>query len=73
MLDQALKVPRSLRRGGRLEESERSVEDALKIIALVCRNLGIDNLAESRVLDMGCGQKRSTRHYRSEIFLTTAK
>ncbi len=57
MSDQMLDVPRSLRRGGRLEESERSVEDALKIIALVCRNLGIDNLAESRILDMGCGYR----------------
>jgi len=69
MLDQVLKVPRSLRRGGRLEESERSVEDALKIIALVCRNLGIDNLAESRILDMGCGYRMAKAIIEQDVLI----
>ena len=69
MSDQVLKVPRSLRRGGRLEESERSVRDTLKIIALVCRNLGIDNLAESRILDMGCGYRMAKSIIEQDILI----
>lgn len=55
MPNQLLDVPRSIRRGGKLEDVEAAVSDTLKIIDLVCRKLGLSNLGNSRVLDVGCG------------------
>ena len=33
-------IPRALRRGGKLEDTDRAAQDAVAIIDLVCRNLG---------------------------------
>lgn len=54
-----LEVPRALRRGGRLEEVERSVSDSTKIYHLVCKRLGLTDLNGVSVLDMGCGWRMS--------------
>jgi SAM-dependent methyltransferase len=48
-------VPRALRRGGKLDDVETSVEYTLKLIQLMCRKLALPDLSRSHVLDMGCG------------------
>ena len=50
-----LEVPLSLRRGGRRTNVQRAFDDSLKLERIVCRSLGLDNLADKRVLDVGCG------------------
>lgn len=50
-------IPRALRRGGKLEDTDRAAQDAVAIIDLVCRNLGLSNLDGLRILDMGCGYR----------------
>jgi SAM-dependent methyltransferase len=51
-----LEVPRGLRRGGHRSEAAW-IESAARLIDLVCRSFGIDDLADVSVLDMGCGTK----------------
>jgi hypothetical protein len=48
-------IPRALRRGGRLDDVEKSIQSTLKIIQLMCRELEIPDMDQSHVMDMGCG------------------
>ena len=52
-----LSVPREFRRGGKADNEVESVESGYDLIQLMCRNLGKATLAETDVLDMGCGTK----------------
>ena len=57
MSDPELKVPYEFRRGGKKKDEQKSVESGLILLALMCEKLGIADLANKRVLDMGCGNK----------------
>jgi len=57
MPELALKVPRQLRRGGRANDEEDSVNSGLGLIRLMCRELGVTDLGGKKMLDMGCGTK----------------
>tara|TARA_B110000967_G_C18747696_1_gene491112 strand:+ start:81 stop:860 length:780 start_codon:yes stop_codon:yes gene_type:complete len=48
-------IPRVLRRGGKLNDVETSVQSTLKIIELMYRKLDVPDFSKSHVLDMGCG------------------
>ena len=52
-----LSVPREFRRGGKADNEVESVASGQDLITLMCRNLGKATLAETDVLDMGCGTK----------------
>ncbi|MEJ6515015.1 MAG: class I SAM-dependent methyltransferase, partial [Pseudomonadales bacterium] len=52
-----LSVPREFRRGGKADNEVESVDSGYDLIQLMCRNLGKATLAETDVLDMGCGTK----------------
>jgi SAM-dependent methyltransferase len=49
-----LRVPKHLRRGARESEDE-SIASAVTAIDHMCADLGLPDLAKSRVLDVGCG------------------
>jgi SAM-dependent methyltransferase len=51
-----LVIPRKFNRSG-YRNVDRTTESALFLIAHVCRLLGIDDLADNDVLDVGCGTK----------------
>lgn len=55
MATKSFDIPRAFRRGGKLDDVETSVQDTLKIIQVMCRKLGVTDLSQSHVLDMGCG------------------
>ena len=57
MTQELPEIPRALRRGGKREDTDRAAQDAVAIIDLVCRNLGLSNLDGLRILDMGCGYR----------------
>ena len=57
MSDAFLTVPRELRRGGRADDEEDSVGTGLELVKLICRSFGLQDLGNSDVLDMGCGNK----------------
>lgn len=57
MSDTILKVPRELRRGGRADNEQSSVESGVELIKLICSSFGLEDLGGSDVLDMGCGNK----------------
>lgn len=57
MSDTELKVPRELRRGGKADNEQDSVESGVELIKLICRSFGLEDLGGSDVLDMGCGNK----------------
>ena len=57
MSDLKLKVPEEFRRGAKKDREQESVESGLGLLALMCSKLGIANLANKRMLDMGCGNK----------------
>lgn len=52
-------VPGEFRRGNlrSMEESEKQRESAVFLLDMICRQLGLDNLAQTEFLDMGCGSK----------------
>jgi SAM-dependent methyltransferase len=53
-----LRLPARLRRGHGRDEEE-SIASAVATIEHMCRDLGLDDLCERRVLDVGCGVKFS--------------
>lgn len=53
----ALHVPKSLRRGKLRAQEEESVESGVALISLMSRSLGLQDLGQSSVLDVGCGCK----------------
>ena len=57
MSDLVLKVPRELRRGNKRYNEEKSVAQGVELVQLMCKNFGIADFGNSRVLDMGCGCK----------------
>lgn len=57
MSDLVLSVPRPLRRGYLKNNERESVDSGLELIRLICRTLGVDDLGDLSVLDMGCGSK----------------
>lgn len=57
MTDLVLSVPKELRRGHSRWNEAASVAEGVALIELICRNLGIADFGNSRVLDMGCGSK----------------
>jgi len=57
MTESVLQVPRELRRGGKAFDEEASIESGLHLIQLIARKFGIPDLANSSVLDIGCGCK----------------
>lgn len=50
-------VPEKFRRGGRKENEQASVASGASLLQLMCRKLGLADLADKAVLDMGCGNK----------------
>lgn len=48
-------IPRALRRGGKLDDVETSIQSTLKIIELMQRKFDLPDFSQSHVLDMGCG------------------
>ena len=53
----ALAVPDEFRRGGKKEDEQASVASGLALIELMCSRTGRDDLGETALLDMGCGNK----------------
>ena len=52
-----LTISREFRCGARTSDENASVERAVRLIKLMCRRLGLRDLSETTVLDMGCGGK----------------
>ncbi len=52
-----LSVPKALRRGGKKSDEQTYVEDGRDLLTYMTQALALDSLANSRVLDMGCGTK----------------
>jgi hypothetical protein len=57
MLNLRLSVPREFRREGKADNEVESVASGQDLIKPMCRNLGKATLAETDVLDRGCGTK----------------
>jgi len=57
MSNSIIQVPEEFRRGGKKENENESVASGLSLLQLMCRKLGIANLAGKNLLDMGCGNK----------------
>lgn len=57
MTDLVFNVPRELRRGGKAGVEDESVGTGLDLIQLMCRRFDLEDLGNSRMLDMGCGVK----------------
>jgi len=53
----SLSVPAALRRGDKKGDEQEYVEEGRDLLTYMTQALGLDNLANSRVLDMGCGTK----------------
>jgi len=53
---QELEVPREFRRGSRNDE-EASIASAMWLIEHISSHIGLDDLGETEVLDVGCGVK----------------
>lgn len=51
-----LRVPAHLQRGARRDE-EAAIESAVRLLDHMCRRVGIADLGETDVLDVGCGDK----------------
>ena len=52
-----LSVPSTLRRGGKKSDESAYVEGGRDLLKYMCEALRLENLGDSRVLDMGCGTK----------------
>jgi SAM-dependent methyltransferase len=52
-----LKVPEKFRRGGYKEDEHKSVESGRYLIEFMCEKLGIADLSDVNLLDIGCGNK----------------
>ena len=52
-----LSAPFHLRRGGLKADEAKSIASGAKLIELMSKELGLDDLGETRLLDMGCGVK----------------
>lgn len=57
MSDLRLSIPMQLRRGLMKRNEKKSIETAVILINLMCRELGLTDLGEVSLLDMGCGTK----------------
>jgi len=57
MSDSVIHVPEELRRGGKKENEKASVASGFALLDLMCKKLGITDLAGKDLLDMGCGNK----------------
>ena len=57
MTELALNVPKQFRRGGRKEQELVSVESGRELIELMCAKVGIADLGDTELLDVGCGNK----------------
>jgi len=57
MSDLVLKVPKELRRGNTRGDEVASVAEGARLIALLCRNFGLEDLGNVSLLDVGCGSK----------------
>ena len=57
MTDMVLNVPRQFRRGGKASDEDESVQSGLQLIQLMSRKLGLPDLGNCSVLDIGCGCK----------------
>jgi SAM-dependent methyltransferase len=55
--EHTLRVPLRLRRGALARDEDRSIESARLVIDHMCRDLGLDDLGRTDVLDIGCGVK----------------
>jgi SAM-dependent methyltransferase len=55
MTAQSFDIPRALRRGGKLNDVETSVQSTLAIIDLMYRKLKMPDFSQAHILDMGCG------------------
>jgi SAM-dependent methyltransferase len=52
-----LHVPLRFRRGGRRRNEEASIRTAVSSIEYMCEHLGLDDLGNTEMLDVGCGVK----------------
>ncbi len=52
-----IKIPDRLRRGNRKTDERESVDSGRDLIAYMTKVLGKETLADSRILDVGCGTK----------------
>ncbi|MFT4614313.1 MAG: SAM-dependent methyltransferase [Bacteroidia bacterium] len=57
MSELVFQVPRRLRRGGLANDEQQSVESGVELLSLMASSLGLEDLGNSHVLDMGCGCK----------------
>ena len=57
MSDVVFKVPNHLRRGNVKHNQLESVNQGVALIKLMAREFGLEDLGQSRLLDMGCGCK----------------
>lgn len=57
MPELALNVPEEFRRGGKKEQELASVESGRALIDLMCARVGIADLGNTELLDVGCGNK----------------
>ena len=52
-----LSVPSKLRRGGKKSDQWEYINGGRDLLSYMAKALGLENLADSRILDMGCGTK----------------
>lgn len=57
MSELVLRVPKELRRGHSRAKELKSVAEGVELIQLICDKLGIADLGNSSMLDVGCGSK----------------
>jgi SAM-dependent methyltransferase len=57
MSNSTIHVPEEFRRGGKKENENESVASGFSLLQLMCKKLGIADLAGKDLLDMGCGNK----------------
>jgi SAM-dependent methyltransferase len=57
MAEALLSVPQNLRRGARQKNQQAYVESGAELIALMCKEFDLPDLAAASLLDMGCGTK----------------
>jgi len=60
-------VPLQFRKGSLRNQQKASVDSAVASIALLAREIGVDDLSEKNVLDIGCGVKFTQAFYGLEI------
>jgi len=66
-IDGEFDVPERFRRGALTKNQKASVDSAVDMIAAVARELGVDDLSGTSILDIGCGVKFTQAFYGRKV------